>query len=302
VSVAVPVPRLGLLTYRASKTLTLAAGSRVRVPLGSRQLTGWVVDTDVPAPTPPPGAKRAIAVKEIAEVIDPDPFFPHDVIRLALWTAEYYLCGPGETLAAAAPPLTRTRDSAFKQQRVARLGRPAADDERLTEKQRDALAKLSEAAEGIPIAVLQKEGLSSAVLSGLAARGLVAIEDEVVQRDPFADEETRQSGAQVSPLAIEPTEDQRRVLADLARRRSISAWPTRSGDWAAASSCWCPRSRSRRRWPRSSAAPSAIAWRFNTAASPTASATINGIASARAPSTSSSARAPRCGRRCRTSG
>lgn len=261
VSVAVPVPRLGLLTYRARPEDALAAGARVRVPLGSRLLTGWVVDPDAPAPPAPADdagtatnadagrqehgraagsrastsrsthshpsgsgshavvrpvrRRRAFDVKPITDVIDPEAFFPEDVLKLALWTAEYYLCGPGETLAAAAPPFSRTRDSAFKQRRVARLGRAATDDERLTDKQRDALAKLSEAPEGVPIAILQKEGLSAAVLGGLAKRELVVIEDEVVHRDPFSDEEARQAGEQVSPLAMEPTEDQRAVLAAL---------------------------------------------------------------------------------------
>jgi primosomal protein N' (replication factor Y) len=206
------VPRLGLLTYRAPRDLALVPGARVRVPLGSRVVTGWVVDPEAPLPA------GAIDFKRIASVIDPEPFFPHEVMRLALWTAEYYLCGPGETLAAAAPPLSKTRESAFKQQRVARIGRAAVEDERLTDKQRDALAKLSEAAEGIAVAALQKEGLSNAVLTGLAKRGLVVIEDEIVHRDPFSDEETaleKQSGAKVSPLAIEPTEDQRLVLTEL---------------------------------------------------------------------------------------
>ena len=48
VSVAVPVPTLGLLTYRVPDDLDPPAiGARVVVPLGTRTVTGIVVSRDV---------------------------------------------------------------------------------------------------------------------------------------------------------------------------------------------------------------------------------------------------------------
>jgi primosomal protein N' (replication factor Y) (superfamily II helicase) len=209
VSVAVPVPRLGLLTYAAPRDASLAPGMRVRVPLGSRALIGFIASVEASSAVPAKGT-----LKDILEVLDAEPFFPEDVLRIALWTADYYLCGPGETLAAASPPFARGRRFAFKQQRVARLGRPAAPDETLTPKQADALSRLAEAPDGILVAALQKRDVSPAVLAGLAKRGLVVIEDEVVDRDPFVDDEMARSGGE-SPFAITPTADQQRVLAEL---------------------------------------------------------------------------------------
>jgi primosomal protein N' len=233
VSVAVPVPRLGVLTYRAPVGSHVAPGMRVRVPLGSRVVTGWVVDLppaalddeDSALPRPARGERagvRGSRVKEIVAVLDAEAFFPEEVLRLALWTASYYLCGAGETIAAASPPLARGERSAFKQQRVARLLGAVAADQKLTEKQKEALAVLSEAPEGIALAALATQGISNAVIAGLAKRQLVAVEDAA---------------------------------------RSANASP------------------------------------FSTADSPTANATINGIASAAATSTSSSAPAPPCSRR-----
>src|SRR5436190_11362348 len=50
VSVAVPVPFLDLLTYRVPDPMPApVVGARVRVPVGSRVLTGVVVDTGVAA-------------------------------------------------------------------------------------------------------------------------------------------------------------------------------------------------------------------------------------------------------------
>ncbi len=219
VSVAVPVPRLGLLTYQAPPGVTLAPGMRVRVPLGSRSLIGFVASTSVDDAAAAAARKPDAAIKQILEVLDGEPFFPEDVLRLALWTADYYLCGPGETLAAASPPFARGRRFAFKQQRVARLLRAAAPDDKLTPKQQDALARLVEAPDGIAIAALQKRDISSAVLAGLARRGFIVIEDEVVERDPFAEAEaeaTQSSGAAgESPFAITPTDEQQRALTEL---------------------------------------------------------------------------------------
>jgi primosomal protein N' (replication factor Y) len=178
VSVAVPVPRLGVLTYRVPAGVHVAPGMRVRVPLGSRVVTGWVVDTP-PATLDDDAGKR---VKDIVAVLDTEAFFPPDVLKLALWTASYYLCGAGETIAAASPPLARGERSAFKQQRVARVLRAVTDDEKLTDKQKEALAVLSEAPEGIALAALAKQGISNAVIAGLARRELVVVEDEVVER------------------------------------------------------------------------------------------------------------------------
>lgn len=211
VSVAVPVPRLGVLTYRAPIDREIVPGMRVRVPLGARIVTGWVVDVP-PAVLDEAARKR---VKDIAAVLDTDAFFPPEVLTLALWTASYYLCGAGETIAAASPPLARGERSAFKQQRVARLLRPAADDEKLTEKQAEAVAALSEAPEGIALAALAKQGISNAVIGGLAKRQLVVVEDEVVERDPFGDEELRRAAELPSPLEVILTSDQQRVFDEL---------------------------------------------------------------------------------------
>jgi len=50
IQVAVPVPTLGLLTYRVPEDLdTPAVGARVVVPLGSRTVTGIVVSRDAAA-------------------------------------------------------------------------------------------------------------------------------------------------------------------------------------------------------------------------------------------------------------
>ena len=100
-SVAVPVPGLGLLSYRAPGATPLHKGARVRVPLGGRSVVGCIVDA---AASPPPGQ----TLKDVEAIIDPESFVPPDVIDLALWIGEYYACGPGAVVALAMPPAARS--------------------------------------------------------------------------------------------------------------------------------------------------------------------------------------------------
>ena len=99
IAVAVPVPALDALTYAVPDGMPLpAVGARVLVPLGSRTLTGIVTADTVDPPEDPDG------VKPIMDLLVSTPFLAPDVVRLALWVADYYAAGPGEALATAMPP------------------------------------------------------------------------------------------------------------------------------------------------------------------------------------------------------
>ena len=97
VSVVVPVPTLDRLDYEVPPDLPVPeTGTRVLVPLGTRVVTGCVVDrSESPA---------SAALKPLKDVLDAEPMLPADVVELALWVGEYYACGAGEALAAAMPP------------------------------------------------------------------------------------------------------------------------------------------------------------------------------------------------------
>ena len=154
VSVAVPVPKLEALTYTAPRELSIAPGMRVLVPLGTRTVTGCIVGVD----DREVDTSVLSSLKPIARLLDAAPLVPSDTIALAMWTAEYYLCGPGEALALTMPPAARTRADAFKRQRVAAItdaGRAALDgSERLTEMQRKLLARLAAEVDALPLAEL----------------------------------------------------------------------------------------------------------------------------------------------------
>lgn len=101
-SVAVPVPHLDLLTYRVPPEFpTPALGARVLVPLGTRQVTGCVASVE----SAPDAEGDRTGLRDILDLLDDGPYLPEDILKLALWVADYYACGPGEAVAASVPPM-----------------------------------------------------------------------------------------------------------------------------------------------------------------------------------------------------
>lgn len=92
-----PIPVNHAYTYLIPERFAdeVIPGVRALVPFGPRKTTGFIVNrvktTDIQE------------LKEIEEVLDPTPLFTPEVLRLAKWIADYYLCGWGEVLKAALP-------------------------------------------------------------------------------------------------------------------------------------------------------------------------------------------------------
>jgi primosomal protein N' (replication factor Y) len=208
VSVAVPVPALGLLTYSVPAGQAMpAAGARVIVPIGPRTLTGVVLGEATAADT-------AFKIKPIKHVVDDHAFVPPDVIRLTEWVSEYYLAGPGATLAAALPPHGLTsRTDRFKTVRVVAItaagldmverlaahsaepavgpnlpphdAKSASRGPRVGKRQVEALQLLNGLPDGLPMPELSERDIAGTTVSRLKTLGLVTIRNERVDRDPF---------------------------------------------------------------------------------------------------------------------
>ncbi len=230
VTVAVPVPALPALSYRVPDGMAVPpVGGRVRVPLGPRVVTGCVLDApdaEAGGGAGPPAPEGDL--KDLLESLDPEPYLPRDVIDLALWVAEYYACGPGESLAAAMPPRALTasgRGGGFREERVARLttaGRDAlraGTAGRLGPRQRAALQRLSGFPDGLGTARLREDGVGAATVARLRERGLVALDSRRVERDPFASGERRFVEAPAGAgRGREATAEQRAAVEALAAR------------------------------------------------------------------------------------
>ena len=186
IRVAVPVPQLEALTYAVPEGMTTPAiGARVHAALGKRTVTGVVTGHVDSAP-------EGIAAKEIADVLDEEAFVPPDVIALAQWVAEYYACGAGDAISAAMPPRAWEvgRPSPFRTVRVAHLTAQGHDTRsgQVTvsgDRQREAIALLGAAPEGIETPDLARRGVAAGTLKRLAAAGLVSFTHRQIDRDPF---------------------------------------------------------------------------------------------------------------------
>src|SRR5688572_16640951 len=166
-----------------------AVGARVRVPVGTRMVTGCVVQA--PATAEAPGE-----VKELLEIVDAEPLLPAAVVELCQWVADYYLAGIGDAIAVALPPGARQKASSFRTRRTAMLTAQGASvaaanatdaDLRLTARQREAIVTLGDVAAPLPLSDLRDRGITADVLGRLARHGLVTLIDEAHERDPFAD-------------------------------------------------------------------------------------------------------------------
>jgi primosomal protein N' (replication factor Y) len=193
VTVAVPVPSIGALTYRIPEGLTPPVpGARVLVPLGTRVLTGVVlaVDSDsVNSGASAPHAARRSAeafaktealrakvdtshpeTKDIIDVLDDEAFLPPDVLCLVQWVAEYYVCGAGEALSSAMPPRAWIESERHAQITDAGRRRLALERGRRAE----ILAKLGDRKPARVDTLATHRGTYSA-LTGLQADGLIEI-------------------------------------------------------------------------------------------------------------------------------
>ena len=216
--VAVPVPNLDLLTYAVPEgTATPSVGARVVVPLGTRVVTGIVVETNVGGSTNDHGRATnnqpvTPNVKPIREVLDASVFVPPDVIALARWTAEYYASGVGDTIPALLPPMARgARADAHKTTRMAAItaagiealavgtdpgvgpgghAGPPPGGIQLTPKQREALELLAGMPTGLATAALAARGIAANAISRLIKGGYISLRQERIDRDPFTTTET----------------------------------------------------------------------------------------------------------------
>ena len=98
VAVIAPIPKS--LTYKGlvDGGRPLQAGQRVLVPLGRRLVTGYIL-----GPVENETGGNGYTLKPIAELLDPDPVFPPDLVPFYRWIADYYHFPIGEVIRTALP-------------------------------------------------------------------------------------------------------------------------------------------------------------------------------------------------------
>ena len=104
--VAVELPLEEPLDYRIPDALQphCAVGQRVMVPVGRRELLGYVVDLTFDS--------AVSGLKSLSEILDETPLVSLDLLWLTKWVSDYYLCPWGQVLKAAIPEGFRSRSVA----------------------------------------------------------------------------------------------------------------------------------------------------------------------------------------------
>jgi len=179
-------------------------GSRVKVPLRSREILATVVAL-VDTPSVP-------NAKNISGLISESPVLNNSLLTLARWMAEYYCCPVESAIRSLLPEVIRKAKFGFKQERIVSVNREVSQTE-LGDLQKKAPRQahvLRAAIEvGVPISwrkFQQNAGTTDRTIQQLVDRGLLRVELEKTERDPYANESFIPS----LPLVLNP--DQKQAL------------------------------------------------------------------------------------------
>ncbi|MDR2049957.1 MAG: primosomal protein N' [Treponema sp.] len=130
VDVIFDIPLKQTYSYKTDEKGEAAPGKRAMVPFGKREVLGYIVAGH----DRPPAGLESGKIKAVRRVVDREPVFDEDNIALAQWMAAYYLCGPGEALAAMIPSGRRAGTySSFSAEEL------LAEKPELSDEQREAL-------------------------------------------------------------------------------------------------------------------------------------------------------------------
>ena len=190
VSVALPLPLFKPLTYEVPEEFAsrVAPGSRVIVPIRGRREMGFVVGPGEPT--------EGIQPKAIYSAPDAIPPLDEKTLELCRWVAHYYFAPLGMVIRAALPSALTGPESEEPSQKTRRIASIAMPLPTLMEReqafkrakrQREAYELLESVGGTAPVELLvDQHKFTPAIIKSLADRGLIAIKEEVVARDPFA--------------------------------------------------------------------------------------------------------------------
>ncbi|HPM73850.1 MAG TPA: hypothetical protein PLE25_12825, partial [Spirochaetales bacterium] len=101
VSVAFDLPVDRQWSYAEPEGLSAPVGARVEATLGRRAAVGWVVARSDTVDCVP------AIVKPYLRLVDAEPLFGPETLRLAEWLSGMYYCSLGEALSAMTPSAER---------------------------------------------------------------------------------------------------------------------------------------------------------------------------------------------------
>ena len=187
IDVALPLPLFRNFTYDSD--VPVAPGARVVVPLRGSRVIGISLGSHE-------GPSAVAAPRKILDVPDAEPALAPHMLALCRWIAEYYVVPLGLVVRSALPAALLGADTPRPAPKIQRLARLARDIPSLMERdalfarakrQREVYELIETLGGRTPVAHLIKQlGVSPGVVHALETRGLIQIDEDVVERDPFA--------------------------------------------------------------------------------------------------------------------
>ncbi len=173
VDIAVPVPLDKTFTYIVPPELQPLAqtGSRVLVPFGKKKLSGVIVGFPAKAPVQ--------ALKSLLDILDAEPTFSEEMLKLTRWMSEYYFAPWGEVLKAATPQGLTIESTRHVHLTIDDI-RPALEATKRAAPKQHAILSALEHSKDLTVSQLQKKTRTRsihAVLQQMKQCGWVALEE-----------------------------------------------------------------------------------------------------------------------------
>src|SRR5205814_5420942 len=175
------------LDYAVPESLTgrIGVGSRVRVPFRDKSALATVVAL--------PEQTEAKGIRPIEAIIGEAPVLSEQLLELARWIGAYYCCAIETVMRSMLPQVIRRAEVGWKKQLFVQPGRNIAEAEfeklrRRAPRQAELLEAISKLENPIRAAeLLRQTSFDNQTLRALVKRGLVALRDQAVVRDPPGD-------------------------------------------------------------------------------------------------------------------
>src|SRR6266576_321615 len=205
------------LDYSVPESLSerVGVGSRVRVPFREKSTLATVVAL--------PEQTEVKGIRPIEAVIGETPVLSEHLLELAKWIGTYYCCPIETVMRSMLPQVIRRAEVGWKKQLFVRSGRNIDQGEieklrRRAPRQAELLEAISKLEKPMRAAqLLRQTSLDNQTLRALVKRGLVALRDQAVVRDPHGDEQF------IATSNLVLNEEQTRALDEIMRSLDVPA-------------------------------------------------------------------------------
>ena len=171
---------------------TVEVGSRVKVPFGARQLLGSV--TALSDSSSQPG------LRAILKVVGGQALLTPKVLQLARWIADYYCCPLEIALKGVLPEAVRKEEAGWRERLTVQALPQSGSVPRLTKRQAEILERVRSTGEISLRQLIKQTSTTAATVRKLADLGLVALNSQISERDPYA----REAVLATSPISLNP--------------------------------------------------------------------------------------------------